>query len=176
MQFNVAQLLKEPIGATREYELVEAFAAVPDVPAIERYEGRARLMHINEGVLAEVAVGTKVRLTCSRCLSDTEQDVSVRFAEEYRTTVDMATGATIAVDDQLDKFTLDQHHTLDLTEAVRQYILTAMPLSPLCREDCAGICPICGRDRNVSPCDCRSEPADPRLEALGRLLEDDERR
>jgi uncharacterized protein len=157
------------------YQLSESPDKIEDVPAVEPYNGSVKFTRINEGILADVKVDTRVRLSCSRCLKDTEQPISLQFAEEYRPTVDLASGAAVRVHTEEDKFTLDESHTLDLTEAVRQYALTAIPLSPLCREDCAGLCPVCGKDRNVSPHDHRSEPTDPRLEILGRLLEDDER-
>jgi uncharacterized protein len=175
MEFNVAQLLKEPVGATRVYQLSEGQESIEDVPAVKPYIGSVKLTRINEGILADVKVDTRVRLSCSRCLADTELPLSLRFTEEYRPTVDLGSGAAVRVHSEEDKFTLDESHTLDLTEAVRQYALTAIPLSPLCREDCAGLCPVCGKDRNASPHDHRSEPTDPRLEVLGKLLEDDER-
>ena len=62
---------------------------------------------------------------------------------------------------------------LDLGEVLREQILLALPLKPLCREDCQGLCPRCGRNRNASPCGCapEEEPGDSRLEPLRRLIE-----
>jgi uncharacterized protein len=57
---------------------------------------------------------------------------------------------------------------LDLEPLVRDAVLLALPLAPLCRETCAGLCPECGADRNVAPCGCRP-PADPRWSALDAL-------
>jgi uncharacterized protein len=64
---------------------------------------------------------------------------------------------------------------LDLGEVVREQILLALPLKPLCRADCQGLCPRCGRDRNLGPCGCapEEEPGDPRLEPLRRLIDKD---
>jgi uncharacterized protein len=62
---------------------------------------------------------------------------------------------------------------LDLGEVVREQILLGLPLKPLCRPDCQGLCPRCGKDRNASPCGCapEEEPGDPRLEPLRRLID-----
>jgi DUF177 domain-containing protein len=62
---------------------------------------------------------------------------------------------------------------LDLGEAVREQILLGLPLKPLCREDCQGLCPRCGKDRNLGPCGCapEEEPGDSRLEPLRRLID-----
>ena len=62
---------------------------------------------------------------------------------------------------------------LDLGEVVREQILLGLPLKPLCREDCRGLCPGCGKNRNAGPCGCtpEEEPGDSRLEPLRRLID-----
>ena len=62
---------------------------------------------------------------------------------------------------------------LDLGEVLREQILLALPLKPLCRDDCRGLCTRCGANRNTSPCGCvpEKEPGDLRLEPLRRLID-----
>jgi uncharacterized protein len=62
---------------------------------------------------------------------------------------------------------------LDLGEVMREQILLGLPLKPLCREDCRGLCPGCGKNRNAGPCGCtpEEEPGDSRLEPLRRLID-----
>ncbi len=55
---------------------------------------------------------------------------------------------------------------LDLEPMVRELLLLELPLAPLCREDCAGLCPTCGADRNEGACGCAQRPVDPRWQAL----------
>ena len=64
---------------------------------------------------------------------------------------------------------------LDLGEVVREQIFLTLPLKRLCREDCQGICPTCGKNRNADRCACPApeEPRDPRLEALRKLVDPD---
>ena len=59
--------------------------------------------------------------------------------------------------------------TLDLEPLVRDALLLELPLAPLCTEDCAGLCPSCGADRNETQCDCRVDDTDPRWAALRSL-------
>ncbi len=59
--------------------------------------------------------------------------------------------------------------TLDLGELMREQFYLALPMKPLCREDCQGLCPVCGINRNRDNCSCRSEWVDPRMEALRDL-------
>ena len=60
---------------------------------------------------------------------------------------------------------------LDLGQMVREQFFLALPMKRLCREDCAGLCPTCGINRNQGRCDCPEEPVDPRLAPLGKLLD-----
>jgi uncharacterized protein len=64
---------------------------------------------------------------------------------------------------------------LDLTAPVRESLLLELPMKPVCREDCVGLCPVCGANLNLERCGCRAETADPRLVSLKRLLEAKER-
>jgi uncharacterized protein len=73
-----------------------------------------------------------------------------------------------------DAFLIDQNHLLDLTEAVRQYREASVIMQPLCRPDCRGLCPRCGRDLNAGDCGCSLGPADARWAALSSLLPDTE--
>ena len=55
---------------------------------------------------------------------------------------------------------------IDLNELLREQFYLALPMKPLCREECLGLCPQCGSDRNTNPCDCQPDWQDPRLAAL----------
>ena len=59
---------------------------------------------------------------------------------------------------------------LDITEPVRESLLLAVPLQSLCREDCRGLCPVCGADRNEGDCGCDATTVDPRLAALKQFI------
>ena len=59
---------------------------------------------------------------------------------------------------------------LDLNELLREQFYLALPMKPLCTEDCQGICPQCGTNRNTAPCDCHPQWEDPRMAGLKTLL------
>jgi uncharacterized protein len=96
--------------------------------------------------------------------------VPVEFEEEYFPVVDVVSGRSLSLTDEPGCFTIDEHHILDLTEAVRQYALLALPMKTLCRQDCAGLCPTCGRNLNQGGCDCPPQSVDPRFSKLSNLL------
>jgi uncharacterized protein len=117
-------------------------------------------------------VDVTLELSCTRCLKDFEQPMHVTFAERFYPTVDVVTGVPLPPNDEGDDaFPIDEHHQLDLTEAVRQAVLLAIPMVTLCKEDCAGLCPRCGKDLNLGPCDCEPE-VDERMSVLKTLLQD----
>ena len=77
-----------------------------------------------------------------------------------------------------DEFRLIDDQYLDVSDAVRQYEETGVPISPICREACAGLCPVCGKNRNRDACDCAPEaetvPAWSGLAALAERLRSEE--
>jgi uncharacterized protein len=97
------------------------------------------------------------------------QKIPLKIQEEFFPTIDIITGAKLPKPEDPGSFTLDEHHILDLTEAIRQYIITAMPMKPLCKEDCAGLCATCGKDLNKVKCSCTQEEIDPRWAELLKL-------
>jgi uncharacterized protein len=168
VQFNVAQLMQEPIGSERSYEIDADVPPLTDEALPSHVAGRARLVRTHRGLLAYGQFDAIARDTCSRCLGPTEAPVRVTFEEEFLPTIDVATGAPLPRP-QDDVFTIDEHHELDLTDAVRQALIVAQPMQPLCRPDCAGLCPTCGADRNAGACDCPPDQIDDRWAALARL-------
>ena len=125
-------------------------------------EGRVRLVRTDRGILAKGVFHTQVEIDCSRCLASFSCPLTLNIEEEYFPTIDVVSGAQLAVPTDVGSFIIDEHHILDLTEAVRQYALLVIPMKPLCREDCAGLCPQCGHNLNMGPCTCPTEEIEPR--------------
>lgn len=167
MQFNVAQLLKEGIGSTRSAEI----KGVVDLDVAGDGKGGAvhgnvEFTRTNRGIMADGAFDTEVKVDCSRCLNEYKCPLHIEIQDEYFPLTDINTGTPLPVPEEPDAFTIDEQHVLDLTESIRQGILLAMPMKPLCREDCAGLCPQCGQNLNEKTCNCASEKIDPRWSKL----------
>jgi len=165
MQINVSQLLKESIGSSREYKIDE----LVDIAGDERgstTSGDISLLRTQRGILVRGELCTGLELTCSRCLSTFRSPLNINFEEEYVQTVDVNNGLPLELSGEPGSFTIDAHHVIDLSEAIRQYALLAIPMKPLCRVDCAGICPECGRNLNQGPCGCLVQTVDPRWSKL----------
>ena len=151
MLINVSQQLKAPIGSVRNYEVSETVSIAGGSSLVQ---GEVRLIRTNRGILAKGRLCTEVEVTCSRCLSLFSCPLSVDIEEEYFPTTDVVSGTSLSLPEEPGCFIIDEHHILDLTEAICQYVMLAIPMKPLCREDCAGLCPICGHDLNQGPCGC----------------------
>jgi uncharacterized protein len=169
MQCNVAQLLKQPTGTTRTYRFDERLEPVDGLP--RRAVVSVLLTRTNRGILAQRTARVEVHCQCSRCLEEFDTQLEFNFEEEYLPTRDIATGAFLPAPEDDSAFLIDENHILDFTEAVRQYTVINTPIRVLCRPDCAGLCPTCGKNLNFGGCDCPPEPADPRLAALASLLD-----
>ncbi len=174
MRYNVSQLLKDHIGATRHYSLHEDIADLdPSLKPLTDLNGSVDLIRTNEGILVRADSRTSVELTCSRCLTFFALPVRFKIEEEFHPTVDISTGARLPQPDDPDEATLiDAHHLLDLSEIVRQDLTLALPLVPLCRNDCKGLCPNCGKNWNEGACDCEEQELDPRFAVLKQLLDE----
>ena len=166
MQINVAQLLKEQIGSTRDNKVD---AAVDVAGNDSRVQGEVKLTRTDRAVLVEGVLHTEVQVSCGRCLSMFNCPLTVKIEEEYYPLIDVFTGAPLPLSDEPGSFTIDEHHNLDLAEAISQYLMMAVPMKPLCREDCAGLCPQCGKSINQGPCGCLPKERDPRWTKLAEL-------
>ena len=170
LQFNIAGLLKEHSGSKRAVELDGARSPGGDTPPAA-VTGRLTLTRTDRGVWASGAVVIAADQVCSRCLVPFVERLQVQVDDEFLPPVDIDTGRKVRYGDEPDADTesIDVHHVLDLEDLFRQYAAAARPLAPVCREDCAGLCPTCGTDLNESACTC--EPAiDPRWATLRELL------
>jgi uncharacterized protein len=102
--------------------------------------------------------------TCSRCLDATlsliESDFTELYAFDHRTETE--SGLIVPEDGYID-----------ITELAREYLLLDAPTTPLCKPDCAGLCPICGANRNEEKCSCKTDAIDPRMAKLKDLLDDE---
>jgi len=172
VEFNVAQLLRSAVGTSRQYGLDEDIVGIdPDLEIVKPLVGKIRLFRTSDGIWVTGRLHTEVRVLCRRCSKPFTLPVDLDLEEQFRPSVDITTGAAIPIGDAEDAATrIDGHHILDLTEVVRQDLLLALPMSPLCSPLCRGLCPGCGADLNTEPCTCQSEEGDPRLAALRQLL------
>jgi uncharacterized protein len=144
MLFNVSSLLKEHTGAAREF-------AIDDDVRIDdethRLRGDIRLDRTPRGILVRGSLHGALDTQCSRCLKPITAPIEIVIEEEFIPTIDVTTGVRVAPSEtEEEAYRISERHELDLREPVQQYWAMVSPMAPLCREDCAGICPLCGEE------------------------------
>jgi uncharacterized protein len=172
LTINVAQLLKGPTGAVRRVDLSEDITGIDDELTIRSpLTGSLTLVRTAEGILVTASLEIELEVECSRCLDPFIVRVRPEIEEEFHPSVDIRTGVQLpVVDTEEDATTIDEHHNLDLTEVARQAIFLSLPMNGLCKQDCAGLCSLCGHNLNEEQCQCETDTVDPRLEVLKQLL------
>jgi uncharacterized protein len=163
-EIDVRDLLRRP-GSSRTLEIEQAIEGLrtqlAHVPEDRPLGARLLVESVVEGVLASGPLTGVMVVHCARCLAPSESEFTLEVQELF------APGAT--PDDEAYPLV---EGFLDLEPMIRDAVLLSMPLAPLCRPDCLGLCGRCGGDRNVGECSCPPE-VDPRWSPLiGLRLEE----
>ena len=114
-------------------------------------------------------VVTELELPCSRCLEAFRLPVNASFDLRYHPASEMSQDEEREVEDDDLGTSYYRDDQIDLNELLREQFYLALPMKPLCGEDCKGLCPQCGTNRNTGPCDCGTGWQDQRLAPLKQL-------
>jgi uncharacterized protein len=129
--------------------------------------GKVRLA--GDQVFVNGHVETRAQVECDRCLKLVALPVSADFALEYISGSDYESSEAEELTEAEMLISVFDGDAIDVDEIVKEQILLAVPTRMLCREDCKGICPECGTDRNTGECNCVTNDIDPRWAALKNL-------
>lgn len=119
-------------------------------------------------------IQTELKSRCVRCLQPVTLIVHSKLQEQLLYAKDVSLFSHLAVGEVEEKYFIYDHDTLDITDIIREAVLADLPPKVLCREDCRGLCPRCGKNFNDGHCDCQIEEIDPRLAILAKLKENGE--
>ena len=131
-------------------------------------QGEAELFpHTGGEVRIRGRVQAELSTECDRCLAPTTYKVDAPFDLFYKPASELAeAGDEVALDDGEVELGFYELPGLELEDILREQVLLQIPMQRLCREDCQGICPVCGANRNEVSCSCQVHPADDRWAAL----------
>jgi uncharacterized protein len=142
-----------------------ADAAVGLSQAGVRLDGR--IEPAGDGYLLRGNLRGGLTVTCARCLEPAPVAIDAPMAISFVEKGDDEDDEEEDAQDDVVKF---EHGVIDVGGPIRDEILLAVPMSAICREDCAGICPSCGQNRNLTPCDCEKHAIDTsKLGALAKI-------
>ena len=132
--------------------------------------GMAELLANTEGeVRIRGKFDVEMETECDRCLAPAHFPLSGNFDLFYRPMSFIARDEEVAIDEGEAEIAFYQNGGLELEDVLREQVLLALPMQRTCRKDCLGICPVCGRNRNETRCECRVEAGDDRWQALRNL-------
>src|ERR1043166_9070295 len=155
-----------PMPSTRSSANVEKRFALwpikPNTPSVAR-QAAGNEVFVNGHVEA------RAQVECDRCLKPVEIPVNTDFELEYISGSEYESSAAAELTEAEMSVSVFDDEAIDVDEIVKEQILLAVPTRMLCREDCKGICPQCGIDRNTGECNCVTEEVDPRWAALKNL-------
>jgi uncharacterized protein len=177
MEFRVSELEKEPI----EFDLQLKPGAVDfgeeakqDGPLAT--SGLAEVIHEHRGpkeIVADIRLrgrfAGEFELPCARCVEPVKIPLTAEFDLIFRPIGADAEAPERSITAPETEIGYYQGDSLLLEDVLREQVLLSLPVRTLCKPDCKGLCPRCGKNRNLEACTCEEGPADPRWEALSGL-------
>lgn len=166
MLINVARI-KNEAQTSIELDITEEIDAAacgfPELLLLSPLHFTGRLMNAAPYLQLSGKLSVKLELSCSRCLKPIERSFKVDIAESYTNKPEVA-----AADDG-GEIILFEGDEIDITTEMLNALFGELPMHPLCRQDCRGLCPECGADLNTGSCTCQQDNIDIRLEKLRAL-------
>lgn len=148
--FKVSEILQSPIGNSEVY----SFDVPMDLEYIEKdgnVTGKIEIMRIEDGlnvIARNVEMTSKSK--CTKCLKSLNPKISVKFAERQ-----FNLNPPEKIEDENDVYLINKkNYTIDVTEMLRQEIILHFPVVSVCSSGCKGLCPYCGKNKNLAKCTC----------------------
>ncbi|MEY8320371.1 DUF177 domain-containing protein [Lachnospiraceae bacterium 46-61] len=169
---KVILTISQIIGKTGESmevsfsENIENTMGYPDVVCFsEPVVIKGVLTNTKKGILFEADGNTEAIYLCSRCLEKVKVPIQFNINEMFYPS------GSVENEKEAETFCDDE---MDLTDVIQRSILENLPMKVVCKEECKGLCPKCGKNLNEGDCDCSNTEFDPRLESLRTLFNVDE--
>jgi uncharacterized protein len=144
MRINVGFLINQSIGTYRDIHFDFPSLQLPPDFDLSDFSGVVRINRTPQGLIFEGDFSAKKVEQCVRCLADFLQPLRTEFDELYAFTERSVSDSGLI---------LPEDANVDLAPLVREYLLLEVPISPLCRPDCKGLCPVCGAELNNTTCE-----------------------
>lgn len=144
LRLNVGFIVGQPIGSSRDFHFdYPTIHLQPDLD-LTKFSGVARIGRTPQGLLVQASFHAALSSECVRCLTEFEQILEINFDELFA-----FSNRTVSESGLI----LPENGNIDLEPLVREYMLIEIPISPLCKPDCKGLCSICGENLNEVTCE-----------------------
>ncbi|MEK6751020.1 MAG: DUF177 domain-containing protein [Chloroflexota bacterium] len=160
-RFNVGFVIHEEIGYNHDFPFEFEKIILGDDFELRHFEGIANVGKTPQGLILQGDFSAETTLNCVRCLTDFDHELDWSFTELYAFDQRSETEEGLLIPD-------DAH--LDIAEMLREYALLEVPINPICKPGCRGLCAECGQNLNEKDCGHRSEQSDSPFAKLKDLL------
>lgn len=171
MQIWLDQVREEPFNWEETQSVTPESLEHPELLSLSPIRWKGQVVFVDPGYYLRARLSYEQTLSCDRCLKPivdpAESDIELLILVERESRA--AGGAEHELKERdLGVFYLDGE-ILETDPILREQLQLNIPMKPLCRPDCKGLCPTCGADRNETDCSCEEQKADPRWAALAAL-------
>jgi len=143
LRLNVGFIVHQTVGYSRDFPLeIPSIRISSDLDLVD-LQGVARVTRTTQSLLVQVRMSAFIWIECVRCLNQFPQLLEIGFTDLYAFSPDSITESGLI---------LPESEKIDLEPVVREEMLLAIPINPICSTNCKGLCPICGNDLNQSVC------------------------
>jgi uncharacterized protein len=165
LRLNVGFIVHQSIGYSRDFSIeIPGISSAEDFD-FEDFAGIVTVSRTTEGLLVQVKGQAQTKADCVLCLEQFYQQLHLDFVEMFTFPSHADKETELILPDDLN---------IDLYPLIREYFYLDIPISPICRQDCKGLCPVCGENLNHTTCSHDVEMGDSRLAVLKSLLDNDE--
>jgi uncharacterized protein len=144
LRLNVGFLVNQPIGYSRDFHFDFTNIHIQPDLDLTKLQGTVRIARTPQGLLVLGKFTAAIASECVRCLTNFEQELCIELNELYAFSSRMVTESGLV---------LPEDGNIDLAPVIREYLLIEIPIRPLCKPDCKGLCIICGEDLNQTTCE-----------------------
>jgi len=162
LKINVGFIIHESVGFSHEFQFdIEEVGFLKEFIATD-LQGSIKFDRTQKGLIAEANFSAEVITECVRCLDTFSQKIEVTFTELFAFSEKNMTEEELLV---------PESGYIELEPMIRDFLLLNIPSNSVCKEDCEGLCLICGKNKKKEQCNCENDVIDPRLSKLKDLLD-----
>ncbi len=143
-RINVGFLIHEAVGAYREFEIEAPSLNLEDDFEVENVHCLVRVNRVQQGILASIHITAETQMECVRCLESFPQKIESNFDELFAFHLRQNADADLY---------LPENGVMDILPLIREYQLIEIPICPICKPECKGLCAICGTNLNSGTCE-----------------------
>jgi uncharacterized protein len=162
LKFNFGFLLEADLGTSREYELNYPSVHLEEDVVLSPLTGKFTAIKNSRGIYITGTLNSVTQTECARCLETIDLPITLQLDDLYYYPPSTTPPG---------EFSIGEDCFIDLAPLVRQLSELEIPMQPICKSDCKGLCITCGQNLNEADCDCVDDDIDPRFASLKSLLD-----